>query len=527
MTTTPKNLISGEHLVAYSKRKSIVDEFKKWEGSLKDFAAAHQVPPSTVKDWVVKAAMGTDNLLDKRAFGGKKVALPTTIAAWCCCYAIDHPKASLTAIHEEVSKMAEAANLSPFSYKQVRLLFERTPTDMRRIIADGQRVGFEKAGIVARRQEAFPNQLWQLDASELDQWVLDMATGVWFHPWITSVIDGYSRVIMAATYHRYEPTTADSLITLLNAILPKGYTDYPFFGIPQAVSCDNHAIYRSPDFLDALRRLGITKVEIPNEAPSADGKIERWFHSFKYGLLTKLAGYAGQHRGLARAKEAAVPDGIMPKLIRRFITQYHLREHREIATTPWEKWHEALENAHGLVVHPGEVADAIKLRRDFKVARDGIEVEQGRHYHGACLGGLVDETITVLVSPEGRDRVIPAYYEMKHIGDLRCMEEDATLADDIRAERLARCIDIQRLASILSNRIPSEGVNTPVQGLPQDGPPTPTESAGPAKVTNPQVGVLPVVSLPPPKTLVVGERTAEAMGTIPTLQTGDTEPKDA
>jgi putative transposase len=521
----PPKLALGKHLEAYSTRKSVVDNYKKWNGSLKDFAAAHQVPPSTVKDWVTKEAMGADNLLDQRMNGGRKVALPSTIAAWCFCYASDHPKASLTTIYTEVSKMAEKANLSTFSYKQVRLLFDRTPTDMRRIIADGQRAGFEKAGIVARRVEAFPNQHWQMDATELDSWTLDMATGVWFHPWMTSVIDGYSRVIMAATYHRDEPTTADSLITLKNAILSKGYTDYPFFGLPQAISTDNHAIYRSADFLDALRRLNITRDPIPNECPSANGKIERWFNSFKYGLLTRLAGYAGQHRGLAKAKEGAVPDSLMPRLIRKFIVnEYHLREHRELQGTPWEHWHEALEHAHGLIVNPAEVEDAIKLRRDFKVARDGILIEPGRHYTGTCLGGLVDEEITVLVSPEGRDLEVPAYYRLQHIGELRCMEEDSTLSDEIRKERLLRSIDIQRLASALSARIPNEGVNTPVQGLPQDGPPPSTPST-PATTPHEVPPLSPVASLPPPKLIIVPADKPETIGQIPSLKTGDAEPQ--
>jgi transposase InsO family protein len=518
MTTTPQHLIEVHQLEAYSKRKSVTDAFKKWEGSLKGFAALHQVPASTVKDWVAKSAMGTDNLLDKRMFGGRKVALPTTIAAWCFCYATDHPKASLTAIHDEVSKMAAKANLAPFSYKQVCLLFKRVPADMRRIIADGQRAGFEQAGIVARRQQFYPNQHWQMDATELDSWVLDMATGVWYHPWMTSVIDDCTRVTMAATYHRYEPTTADSLITLSNAILPKGTTDMPFYGLPETISTDNHAIYKSADFLDALRRLNITKVEIPDQCPSADGKIERYFHSFKYGLLTRLAGYAGQYRGLAKAKEAAVPDALLPKLIRRFMVEYHLREHREIATTPWEKWHDGLEHAHGLVVNPSEVEDAIKLRRDFKVARDGIQIEPGRHYTGACLAGLVDETITILVSPQGRDREVPAYYRLQHIGNLRCVEEDPTLADDIRAERLLRCIDIQRLASILRDRVPNPGVNAPVPGLPQDGPPPSTPAAPPT------VPALPVFdTLPPLKSLIVPTDKPDAIGQIPSLQTDDDE----
>jgi len=458
--SAPPKLISGKHLEDYSRRKSVVDAFKTWTGTLTDFAALHKVPMTNVKRWVEAAAMGTDNLLDKRMNGGRKVTLPSKVAAWAFCYWTDHPKASLTTIHEQVSKMAEKEGMAKFSYKQIKTLFARTPTDMRKIIVDGERAGFEQAGIVARRVEGFPNEVWQMDATELDSWALDMSSGVWYRPWMTTIIDCYSRVILSAIFHRHEPTTADALIALQGAILPKGYADYPFFGLPKGLSCDNHSTYKSADFLDALRRLGITRMEIPNECPSADGKIERFFRTFKFGLLARLAGYAGQHKGLARAKKAAVPSALLPKIIRRFIVDYHLREHAGIGTTPWEKWHEGLEHAHGLVVNDSEIEDAIKLRRDFLIARDGIEVEPRRHFSGVCLGGLVDKTIQVLLSPQGRDREIPAYYLTKLIGTLKCLEEDATLADDVRAERLSRSVDIQRLAAGLRGQVENEGVTT-------------------------------------------------------------------
>ena len=272
-------------------------------------------------------------------------------------------------------------------------------------------------------------------------------------------------------FHRREPTTSDALLTLKSAILSKACADYPFYGLPKNLSCDNHATYTSADFLDAVRRLGITKVEIPNAAPSANGKIERFFHTFKYGLLAKLAGYAGQYRGLAKAKEGAVPGALLPKIVRKFITEYHLKEHRALGTTPWEKWHEDIEHAHGLIVNESDVNDAIKLRREYQIHRDGIEVEKGRHFTGVCLSGLTDEQVTLLVSPEGRDLEIPAYYQNKLLGVLKCVEESAELADDIRADRLNRSIDIARLGRSLRGLIENEGVTTTsTDGQPAEAP---------------------------------------------------------
>ncbi len=45
--SAPPKLISGKHLEDYSRRKSVVDAFKTWTGTLTDFAALHNRPRST------------------------------------------------------------------------------------------------------------------------------------------------------------------------------------------------------------------------------------------------------------------------------------------------------------------------------------------------------------------------------------------------------------------------------------------------------------------------------------------------
>ena len=360
--------------------------------------------------------------------------------------------------------MAGEVGIPEFSYKQVRRLFANTPGDMRRVIADGQRVAFETACLVSRRKHGrVANRLWELDVTELEVWALNTATGRLFRPWMTSVIDVGHRIIMAAVIHHKEPSTADALAVLEEAMLPKKSVDYPFYGQPKAIRCDNASIYQSAEWLAALMRLGITPDPIPDRCPSANGIIERSFLTFKSGLFCRLAGYTDQYRGLAIAqKRGAIPAPLLPGIVRKFIVgEYHLRKHDALKTTPWESWHEHLDVAEGLIINPDEIREALKLRRTRTVQRDGIEYN-GRLFTGECLHGLVNEDVTILVSPSGKDDALTVYLAKNLIGKVTCQDDDPAAVEAINKTRLDRTIEIQRFAKSMRGTVPTDPDATPV-----------------------------------------------------------------
>ncbi len=248
-----------------------------------------------------------------------------------------------------------------------------------------------------------------------------------------------------ATLVRDVPSTADVLITLRTAFFPKDDDRFPFFGVPKEIQSDNGSIFISTDYLDALLRLQVERAWIPVECPSEDGKIERWFRTCKGQLATRLIGYSKQHQGLAKAKQGAIPWPLMQNLLNKYLVEYHINKHTSLGLTPWEAWHDRLADAHGLDFDPEEVFEACKLRKEVKVQRDGVELLPGRHYHAPQLAGLVDETITLRLPPEGPGKTVAAYYKGEFLADLRCVEANPELAQQINAARHDRIIELQSL----------------------------------------------------------------------------------
>lgn len=272
-----------------------------------------------------------------------------------------------------------------------------------------------------------------------------MHSGKLAQPWAIGVIDTCSRVVMAFEITLSVPSTADVLRTVRTAILPKDDSRFPFFGCPKKIQTDNGSIFRSADFLDALLRLDIGLVETPKNCPSADGKIERLFKTINDGFLRNLSQFAHQHRGMALAKRYPLPLPVLLKMAPKFIADYHLRLHRGLGTSPWEKWHGTLENAEGFSIDADAVFEAFKIRIERRVGRDGVEVSPGLHLSAPELAGLVGETVYLRVLPEGGDGRVECYYRGEYLASLVAVEGNGHLIESIREARRARAIELNKL----------------------------------------------------------------------------------
>jgi putative transposase len=493
-----KDLLPEKQVKRVLEKQSRVEEFRRSGLSLSRFARQHQIPLATLARDVKMAAQGVQGFLDRRLRNkGRPRKIEDRALGWVLSHLATYPKASLRSAWVELGPVALQQHWNYPSYDQILRVVRGMPADLRELMANGAKAQFQEYGIVSRRVDHLPNELWQIDATELDLWVLDTASGELFRPWMTTCIDGASRVILCAWLHRGEPDTAGTLQALRRAILPKDSESYPFYGIPQRLQSDNGTVYRSADFLEALLRLGIEKADIPNDCPGADGKVERWFRTFKDQLLKSLHGFAGQHAALAKARRNAIPWPLLPKLVEDYLFKYHLAQHSELNTTPWEAWHQKLADAKGLNLVVQDVVDAIKIRRDVTVDRQGIELLPGRHYHSPKLAGLVGETITLRIPPEGPGDAVEAYHKGDFIDHLRCVESSPSLARQIGEARLERVVELQKLRKTLretAEKVIPKATEGEVGGGPV-APEIPTNPAPEVSGTNPNETALNIPKL--------------------------------
>lgn len=433
------------------------------------FAAAEGIPVSTLALDLKRSRAGLGEFLDKRARNGRRAEIDDRALTWALAFVASHRRATLATAWRELRSVAVKHGWKYPSYGQLHRAVSRLPADARELLIHGARHLFEKWGIVQRKESIAPNELWQMDATQLGVWNLDMGSGKQIQPWAIGIIDACTRVVLGVHVTLDAPTSADVALALRYALLPKKDERFPFFGAPKGIQTDNGSIFKSGDVLDMFLRLGIERVPTENDCPSDNGKIERFFKTVEMQLLSRLSSYAHQHNGLAEAKRNPIPWPMMQKLVDKFLGDYHLRNHSSLGKSPWEAWHDGLDTAHGLSLDVAGVIDACKIRAEKTVERDGIEMGPGRHLSAPELAGLVGEKVTLRLLPEGGDNEADCYYRGEKVAILRVVERDGELADSIKAARLDRAKELSRLRKSLlktANRMLGQ---TP-QSLPSEVP---------------------------------------------------------
>ncbi len=137
------------------------------------------------------------------------------------------------------------------------------------------------------------------------------------------------------------------------------------------------------------------------------------------------------------------------------MAKYHSDIHSSLKMSPWEAWHERLADAKGLGVVAEDVINATMIRMDAQVQRDGVHLDDGNTYTDPCLTGIVDETITVRVSPDKPYDYVEAYIEGRSLGVLHNIAHSTEIADTIKTFRVERTIELHRLAKILKSMAPA------------------------------------------------------------------------
>lgn len=149
------------------------------------------------------------------------------------------------------------------------------------------------------------NECWEIDHTAIDLFVVDPRTGLPLgRPRFTACIDSFTRCIMGFDLDFTGTTTQAVLSCLKHAILPKSYVrdrypqvqgEWPCFGIPRVLKCDNGPEFHSQSLRDACLDLGITLQYCPTKKPWFKGRIERFFRTFNEHALAGLPGATGSH----------------------------------------------------------------------------------------------------------------------------------------------------------------------------------------------------------------------------------------
>lgn len=294
--------------------------------------------------------------------------------------ALTRPRPSIATLHRLAVKEAGQLGRPAPSYASVRSIVQGLDPALVTLALEGPVAYRDRYELVLRRRAERPNATWQVDHTELDILILG-ADGKPERPWMTSVIDDYSRAICGYIVFTGAPSAINTALALRQAIWRKSDPAWPMCGLPDVLHIDHGSDFTSRHIEYTAVALKIRLVYSIVGRPQGRGKVERFFGTVNTELLSALPGHliAG-----APSPKPQLSLAELDEAIAGFVTEYNERTHREIKQSPRDAWKgdgwlprmpDSLDQLDGLL---------LTVSKNRIVQRDGIHF-QGQRYLSPTL----------------------------------------------------------------------------------------------------------------------------------------------
>lgn len=254
----------------------------------------------------------------------------------------------------------------------------------------------------------YSNQVWQIDHTQADILLVDHKGVLLSRPWLTTVIDTYSRCIVGFNLGFDAPSSSVVALALRHAILPKKYdseyklyADWPTCGTPEYIFTDGGKDFRSKHLEQIGVQLGFTCHL--RDRPSEGGIVERPFGTFNTEFFSMLPGYTGSNVQ-NRPKDAETETSLTLRELEQLFVAYIVNRYnrgldaRMKNQTRVDRW-EA-----GLFKRPVEIPerqlDMCLMKQTRRIIYRGgyIQFENWR-YQNDALAAYAGETVVLRYDP--------------------------------------------------------------------------------------------------------------------------------
>jgi len=252
------------------------------------------------------------------------------------------------------------------------------------------------------------NHIWQCDHTRVDVLLVDQYGELLARPWLTTVIDTYSRCVMGINLGFDAPSSQIVALALRHAILPKKYgaeyklnCEWGTYGKPQHFYTDGGKDFRSNHVQQIAVDLGF--VCHLRDRPSEGGIVERPFRTLNDQLFSTLPGYTGsnvQQRPEDAEKDASLILRQLEQLIARFICDRYNQsiDARMGDQTRFQRWEAGLPAVPDVIDERHLDSCLMKASRRT-IQRGGYLQFENLMYRGEYLAGYAGETIAVRFDP--------------------------------------------------------------------------------------------------------------------------------
>jgi putative transposase len=264
-------------------------------------------------------------------------------------------------------------------------------------------------------QIEYSNQVWQCDHTRVDVLLVDQHGKILGRPWLTTVIDSYSRCIMGINLGYDAPSSQVVALALRHAILPKQYSSeyglheqWGTSGLPQHLYTDGGKDFRS----NHLQQIGVQLGFVCHlrDRPSEGGSVERPFKTFNTELFSTLPGYTGsnvQERPEEAEKEASYTlRQLEQNLVRYIVDNYNQRlDARMGDQTRFQRWESGLIAAPDLLSERDLDICLMKQARR-QIQRGGYLQFENLMYRGEYLAGYAGESVVLRYDPRDITKIL-------------------------------------------------------------------------------------------------------------------------
>jgi len=213
---------------------------------LATMAHRHQLSPRTLQRWLQR--YHTDGLAGlgrkRRTDRGQHRRLPPELHQLIEGLALQSPPLTVAIIHRRVCEWSQQHHLTPPSYGTVYNMIHALPAGLTTLAHQGTKVYQQRFDLLYRREANGPNAIWQADHYVLD--VLLVREGkAPAKPWLTVVIDDYSRAIAGYFLTFDAPSALNTSLALRQAIWRKDDPRWHVCGVPLVFYTDSGSDFMS------------------------------------------------------------------------------------------------------------------------------------------------------------------------------------------------------------------------------------------------------------------------------------------
>jgi putative transposase len=415
----PFNTLTEKERTRALVRFNAIRPFLEHGIALAQLARSQKIALRTLWRWVEKYQKGGLPALSRKARVNQKGAAhhSSLLKQLVEGLALQQPRPSCATIHRKTIAYAKSRGGKPPSYATVYRIVHNLEPALLTLAHEGAAVYRETFDLLHRQEAKRPNVVWQADHTELDIWVID-EEGKAQKPWLTIVLDDYSRAIAGYFLSFRAPSAIQTALALRQAIWRKPQASWHVCGIPEALYIDHGSDFTSKHIEQVAADLKIRLIFSTIARPRGRGKVERFFETVTQVFLSRLPGA----RAPASASQSAKLR--MADLAREFesflLHEYHVTPHSTTGHSPQARWEE-----NGFLPHMPVSLEQLDLllltvAKARCVHQDGIRFS-GFRYIDPTLAAYVGEKVIVRYDPRDMAEV-RVFYRNRFLCRAVCQE---------------------------------------------------------------------------------------------------------